>query len=290
MITKEKITVTCADGVELKGLLLIPEKPKAVVQFNAGTGAKKEFYQPFLEYIVSHGYICCLWDYRGSGESAPASLRGCNYTFSDYGLKDMPAVKNYLNNLFPNLPFIVVAHSAGGQQWGFHQDSNNINGMLGFGVSTGYAPHQPTAFRLLSNYFFYVVTPISILFTGYVAAKKVSSMENLPKNVVREWRDWCEKPDYFFNHKFYGKTVPIGNFKNYTFPIHVIATTDDPISNSRTIPAYWKNIKSTAGITHQTISPKEYGLKKIDHFGFFKKNMKDTLWVEAVQKLDSFIA
>ncbi len=289
MVTNEKISITCADGVVLKGLLLIPQNPKAVVQFNTGTAAKKEFYLPFLQYLTEHNYLCCLWDYRGSGESAPLSLKGCNYTFSDYGLKDMPAVKNYLANRYPNLPLVIVGHSAGGQQLGFVDDLSNVNGLLGFAVSTGYMPHMPLGYRMLSNYFFYIFTPISLLFTGHIAAKRFGIMEDLPKNVALEWRDWCEQPEYFFNAKFYGKTVPTGNFQNYTFPVHIVWATDDPISNKNSIPSFWNNVKSTAQISFQKISPQQFGLKKIDHFGFFKKNMQATLWPQAVEKLNSFI-
>jgi len=45
---QEKFETYCADGVKLSGLLLIPEKPKAVIQFNCGTATKKEFYLKFL--------------------------------------------------------------------------------------------------------------------------------------------------------------------------------------------------------------------------------------------------
>jgi len=67
-IATEKFHVKCTDGIILKGLLLLPENPKAVIQFNCGTATKKEFYLPFLEFLSQHNYICCLWDYRGSGE------------------------------------------------------------------------------------------------------------------------------------------------------------------------------------------------------------------------------
>lgn len=290
MVTTEDVTITCDDGVELHAVLLIPNKPKAVVQFNAGTGAKKEFYQPFLEHLAVHGYVCCLWDYRGSGLSAPPSLKGCSYRFADYGLKDMPAVKAYLRSRFQQLPFMVVAHSAGGQQWGFLPDNTDVKGMLNFGVSVGYAPYMPLGYRLQSYFFFYMFSPLSIALTGYVAAKRFGIMEDLPKNVVREWRDWCSKPNYFFDKKYYGKTVPTGEFKNYPFPVHVVTAVDDTISNERSVPAFWKHVHSHAGVSHQFIRPEQYGVKVIDHFGFFKKNMKDSLWVEAVEKLDSFLA
>jgi predicted alpha/beta hydrolase len=267
-VTKENIEVICDDGVLLKGMLLIPAEVKAVVQFNGGTALRKEFYLPFLQFLVGHGYLCCLWD---------------------YGVKDMPAVKSYLIDRFPNFPFFIVAHSAGGQQMGFMKDLTEVKGMVGFAISTGYFGYMPWRFRLLSAYFFYLFTPISVALTGYVAAKRFRYMEDLPKNVVLEWRSWCWKPDYFFNKKFYGKTVPSGTFGKYTFPIHVFWTSDDPISNKHSVPAYWRNIRSDKSITIQRVTPEEMKAKEIDHMGFFRKSFKKTIWREALEKLDSFL-
>lgn len=91
---KENFETVCEDGVKLKGTLLIPENPKAVVQFNCGTATKKEFYLSFLTYLAENGYLCCLWNYRGSEKGD--DLKNSSYTFSDYGTKDMPAIKKYL--------------------------------------------------------------------------------------------------------------------------------------------------------------------------------------------------
>ena len=184
-VSKEKFTVTCVDKVELKGVLIIPETPKAVIQFNGGTAAKKEFYLPFLEYLASNGYVCCLWDYRGSGESAPADLSNCEFTFSDYGLKDMPAIKGFLNARFPSLPFFFFGHSVGGQQVGFIENLEDVTGMVNFAVSTGYLRNMPIGFRILSYYFFYIFVPLSVRMTGYIAAKRFNHMEDLPRHVAK---------------------------------------------------------------------------------------------------------
>lgn len=289
MITQEKISVQCADGITLRGVLLLPATPKAIVQFNCGTGAKKEFYLPFLEFLAQHGFACCLWDYRGSGESA-VELKDCNFSFLDYGRQDMTAIKRYLQHRFASLPYLIVGHSAGGQQVGFMEDLEGIKGLLAFAVSTGYLSYMPLSYRLLSAHFFYLFSPVSVLFKGYIASKSFGIMEDLPKKVVQQWRDWCEKPDYFFNEKFYGKSVPVGKFKQYDFPVHVYWTTDDPISNEQSIPAYWNNIENQDITSIQKITPEEMGQKKIGHFGFFRKQMRDTLWQDALKKLESFLA
>lgn len=289
MFSKENFSTTCSDGVVLKGLLLIPDAPKGIVQFNNGTAAKKEFYLAFLEYLASNGYICCLWDYRGSGESAPPNLAKCDYTFSDYGVKDMPTIKDYLRERFPQLPFFIFGHSAGGQMAGFMNNLADVQGLLCFAVSVGHAPFMPLYYRFLTNFFFDFFTPLSTAITGYLPAKRYGIMEDLPKKVVLEWRAWSRKPNYFFNEKFYGRSVPKGDFQNYTFPVHIFWATDDPIANEKSIPAYWDNVKSTHGIHFTKLDPKDIQEKKIDHFGFFRKRMKTKLWPLALAKLDEFL-
>ncbi|MFS4470300.1 alpha/beta fold hydrolase [Chryseobacterium sp. T20] len=285
----ENFETICDDGVKLKGILLIPDHPKAVVQFNCGTGTKKEFYLSFLTYLAENDFLCCLWDYRGSGDSFSRNLKTCEFTFSDYGVKDMPAIKDFLNKKFPDLPFMIVGHSAGGQQIGFMKNLDNVKGMINFAVSAGYYMNMPFSYRMKAYFYFYMFAPISVLMTGYVKAKTFGLMENLPKNVVYEWRNWLEKKDYFFDAQFYGTTVPIGHFKNYTFPIHLFWTTDDTISSQKNTETYWQHIDSKEDITFTKLIPSELGLKKIDHFGFFKKNMKDRLWIHVVDKLNHFI-
>ena len=290
MIKKQPFSTQCEDGVTLKGLLLIPENPKAMVQLNIGTGAKKEYYLPFLEFLAAHNYLCCLWDYRGNGESAPPSLAQCEYTFQDYGIQDMPAIKRYLESQFPDLPILLFGHSVGGQQAGFMDNLEGYIGMVGFAVSTGYLKDLPKWYRLLSYYFFYIFTPISVALTGYVAAKRFNIMEDLPKNVAREWRDWCSKKDYFFDPNFFGKTVPEGHFSKMPFPIHIFWTTDDPISNENTVPTYWSHVNSPDGITFTQITPESIKAKKIEHFGYFNKKLGPQLWPMGLAKLDEFLA
>ena len=289
MITEEKFNATCSDAVVLTGTLILPPNPKAVVQFNCGTAAKKEFYHAFLTYLAENGYACCLWDYRGSGESAPADLSKCDYTFSDYGTKDMPAIKAFLQERFQGLPILLFVHSAGGQQVGLAEDLSGYIGMVGFAVSAGYLPYMPFGYRVQSTYFFYIFTPLSILFKGYLAAKRFGYMEDLPRNVVLEWRRWCARPAYLFDKKFYGKTVPRGHYDNMPFPIHIFWATDDYISNKKSVPEFWRHVKSESGINFTKLVPSEQGEKLIGHFGFFKKGVKEKFWPMGLAQLDAFL-
>src|SRR5690606_29679921 len=91
MMNTEEVETVCEDGIKLKGTLLMPDNPKAVIQFNCGTATPMKFYIPFIGYLTENGYLCCLWNYRGSEQSN--ELKGSDYRYLDYGTKDMPAIK-----------------------------------------------------------------------------------------------------------------------------------------------------------------------------------------------------
>ncbi|NJN33274.1 MAG: hypothetical protein HC817_02505 [Saprospiraceae bacterium] len=146
-----------------------------------------------------------------------------------------------------------------------------IKALVCFAVSVGYVPKMHVPYRYKAWFFFNIFTPLSIFLTKYVKSKPFGFMENLNARVVRDWRAWCREPDYFFSKKYYGKTVPIGYFQNLPFPIHVYWASDDPLSNSQTIPMFWQHIKSSERIDFQELTPINYAQKEIGHFGFFKK-------------------
>lgn len=281
-------TTICDDGVVLKGVLLIPTAPKAIVQFNCGTGTNKWLYLKFLQYLAENDYLCCLWDYRDTGDSAPDNLRTCNYKFTDYGTKDIPAIKHYLRSEYPQLPFFFVGHSAGGQQLGFLDDVEDVQGAVLFAVSTGYYPNMPLAYRLKAYFFFYLFSPISIKIKGYVAAKRFGLMEDLPKGVVMQWRRWLETPDYFFDKKFLGKEVPIGSYKNIPFPIHLYYAPDDAISNKKNTERFWQNA-NVNNLNIVELNLNELPVKKVDHLGYFRSALKETVWARALSDLNGIL-
>lgn len=286
-IREEKIGILTPDGVELHATLLIPEQAKAVIQFNCGTATKKEFYHAFLHYFAEHGYICCLWNYRGTAEND--NLKKSRFTYIEYGLIDIPKVKNYLRSRFAELPFVFIGHSTGGQQIGFIKDFSDVKGIINIAVSTGYFGYMPWAYKMKAYFFFYLFSPISNLLYGYVKAKPLGIMENLPTPVVNQWRDWCQVQDYYFDKKYELSVASLGSFKQFTCPIEVFNSIDDSISSPENTKNYWKHIASTKAINIHSLVPSDFDVKSIDHFGYFKRNMKESLWSTIRKKVDLWI-
>jgi predicted alpha/beta hydrolase len=285
----EKIRITCTDGVQLAALLCSPNEPRAALMLSGGTGFKKEFYLPMAHFLAEHGFATMVYDYRGTCESAPADMRHCNYDYLDYGQQDMPAVLDFLDERYPALPKLILGHSVGGQKVGFMPNLHKVQGMVSVGTSVGYLPYMPWGYRLKSIYFFYVFSPLSILLKGYVAAKRFKIMEDLPRKIVTQWRDWCARPNHFFDEKIMGKSVPRGNFHQMPFPIHVFWASDDPIANARSVPQFWKNVKSTEGLSLQKLEPSDWNISRIDHHGLFREQHKNGLWREVLGALQRML-
>lgn len=285
----EKVSIQCADGVNLAAILCTSTQPHAALMLSGGTGFKKEFYLPMAHFLAEHGFATVVYDYRGTCESAPNDMRNCDYSYLDYGQQDMPAVLDFLDARFPALPKLIFGHSVGGQKVGLMPNLHKVKGLVCYATSVGYLPYMPWSYRLKSYYFFYLFAPISIALWGYVAAKRFKIMEDLPGRIVKQWRAWCAQPDHYFDPKFYGKSVPRGSYAQMPFPIHVFWASDDPISNTRSVPGFWKHVKSEAGVSFQLLRPEDWNTKKIDHYGLFRVQFKDSLWREVLGALQRML-
>lgn len=288
-MNKASLKITCDDGVELAANLFAPDYPKAAVMISGATATPKEFYFAFADYLVDHDYTVICYDYRGVSSSQPSGgLRGCEYEYLDWGMKDMPAIMNYLEVSFPAIPKFIVGHSVGGQKFGLMPNHEKVSGMVTFASSAGYWGYMPLMYRLQTHFFFEVFRPISNLLFGYTAAKKINLMEDLPKNVTNAWREWCSVPEYFFDKKYYADTAAKGFYDRLNFPIQVFWSSDDNIVNQRSVDAFWKNVKSSKGVSITKLNPANFNTKSIGHFGLFRQKFKKTLWPLMLNKLDEF--
>lgn len=292
-VVQEDFVTRTKDGIELTGTIYRPALGiplKAVVQLNPATAAERSYYVPFATYLAESGYAVGVWDYRGSGPSANKPPRDLAYRFADYGLQDMPAILSELESRFPDLPKLIVGHSVGGQQVGLMSNANSIRGLVAVATSVGYFGFMPMTYRMLSFYFFYFFTPLSHRIWGYCAGKRFGYMEDLPTTVVKDWGDWCSRPDYFFDAELYGKSVPRGLYQEFRFPIKVYWVDDDPIANRHSVPKFWSHVKSAAGIEIQPLRRRDFGVRHFGHFGFFRRRFRDTFWSQIRQDLDRFLA
>lgn len=282
------ISVPTPDGYTLSGILYeYAGQPKAVVQINIGTGMRKEFYANFARYLAENGFIVCLWEYRGMGRSRPLHKEDFScITMQDWAI-DMRTVLDFLEARYPDWPKLMIGHSIGGQLLGLLPNHHKLKGMLMINSSTGTWWHHTLPYRIKSYYFFNVLTPLLVPLVGYLPAKRLRIMEDLPAALILEWREWCNSENYLFD--FLGKSIAQHYYEDILLPIKAYWTTDDPIANAVTVPALLRHFRKADRLT-ETLRPADLGVKRIGHFGLFSRKMKSLFWTKVVTDLETLVS
>jgi predicted alpha/beta hydrolase len=279
----EKIQIPARDGYMLSANLYIPmEVSKGFVQIHCGTGIPQKVYSNFASFLAENGFTSLTFDYRGIAESAPRFLKDSDAKISDWGRLDMSGVFDWVLSNFPNQKKIIAAHSMGGQMVGLMDNHKKIDQLFFIASSTGYWRDMSSPYKWMPAFYWYFMIPIHTKLFGYVNAMKVKQGENLPKGVALEWRKWCTNPDYF--EPEFGKTLNPVFFDQITTPIKSIQIQDDPLANKTTankLLKYFKNAK----IEIEEINPKNYGVEKIGHTGFFSRKFKKSLWTKVMNEM-----
>jgi len=282
-ITITNHSIPSRDGFMLDALLFEPSVPKACVQINSATGVKKEYYKNFAEYLASNNYAVLIFDYRGIGKSRPQSLRGFTALNHEWGQKDMAAVLDWFDYLYPDLKKYFVGHSAGGQQMGFMDNHHKISRAISISSSTGYWWWLSSPYKYFTLFVWYVLAPSLVHTVGYLPSSWFGLGEDLPKGVAWEWRSWCLKQNYYKD--FLGKTISKFYFDEVRTPIHFLYPSDDTIATERTVESL-RSFYNNASTSVEKVSPRDFGLKKIGHFGLFSRSCKENLWPKVVQHLE----
>ena len=116
-VAGEPFKQTAADGFTLGGFTwrhAVQDTSRPVVIINAATSVRCRHYSRFADYLFANDFDVITYDYRGIGESRPASIKGLEASWSDWGALDFEAMLKRAQREFPGQPVDVVAHSFGG--------------------------------------------------------------------------------------------------------------------------------------------------------------------------------
>jgi len=183
--------VTAADGYVLGATRYPADDPRARIVMAGATGVPQRFYRHFAEYAAARGYDVITFDYRGVGESAPASLRGFRMDYRDWARLDLAAV---LNQASGDLPVHLVSHSYGGQALGLLPDPHIVTSMHALGSGSGWRGWMPRSEQPRVFFLWNVLGPVIVRRQGYLAWKRFGLGEDLPLGVYRQWKRWCRFP------------------------------------------------------------------------------------------------
>lgn len=281
----KEIIITACDGYKLSALFARPvDVGIGTIVISSATGIRKEFYINFARYLVMRGYNVLLYDYRGIGGSAPDDLRNAKEYMHEWGTKDMNAALDYLVNERQLTDIIWIGHSVGAQLIGFLKNGEHISKVIAVNAAMGYWGYLPFPMKWVIWALWFFVGPVMIKIYGYGAMQKIGWGENLPRNMLMEWRSWCLSRKYF--QSCLQAELKSDKFYQFITPITAIYTSDDFIANDRTVPLMMKFFPNSP---HQImkLNVKDHTKEKVGHTGIFRKKFEKSLWPVLTDVIES---
>lgn len=273
-----------ADGFVLGGFVwrhAAADSTRPVVIINAATSVRCRHYSRFADYLFAHGFDVITYDYRGIGESRPASIKGLQASWTDWGALDFEAMLQRAQRELPSQPIDVVGHSFGGCAAGLGASGQLIRRLVTVGAQFAYWRDYAPAHRWRMFGKWHVVMPLLTNICGYFPGKRLGWLEDTPAGVVRDWSTPTARYETRPSGRIINGHLP---FATVTANTLAISISDDPYG---TIAAIERLLAYFTGSirTHLRITPEDIGETEVGHFAFFRSAYQATLWPIALSWL-----
>jgi len=283
MSTFENVTITCTDGYSLSGRFYQSKQSteQLPILICPATGITQGFYHNFSEWLSEQGFNVMVFDFRGIGQSLHGPLRESNASIQDWGQLDIPAAIDLLLNKTQQEKVTLLGHSAGGQLLGIVPNYDKVAQVISISGSTGHVKGLKGRTKRMAPVMFNLIFPVSSLIKGYGATNFLGMGENLPKNVAKQWAQFCSKPGYVINA--IGKTIFDDYHSEIQCPITVYWSSDDEIATEANVKDLLR-LYPNAQTDMIELRPQEHGHKAIGHMLMFKKSHQN-LWSKITQSI-----
>ncbi len=275
------LRVSARDGYELAATLFQASGGDTVVLINSATAVPRRFYRRFAAFIQNQGWSAVTYDYRGIGDSRPASLRGFHATMRDWAFLDMSGVVDWVDRELSPARLFAIGHSFGGQTLGMIENAGRIDAMVGISAQSGYWGAQAGRERSKVRFIVTFVIPVLSHLVGYFPWSWFAGGTDLPKGVALEWARWCRDPNYLLGDR----TLPLDNYKEFTAPLLACSIDDDVWGSGGAVDDM---MRAYPNVTRRHIVPADHGLQRLEHLGFFREG-SESIWQEALEWLDESV-
>ncbi len=273
---KESLKIITADGYSLSATRYIADRPThRVMLINSATGVRQQYYEDFAGFFARQGYEVYTYDYRGIGESRPVSMRGLRAQMHEWGSRDYDTMVRNIFQTHPNARLTVIGHSVGGQLIGFSQATQDVDMVVMVGAQTPFWKNFDGAFLRARLWTLWnLAIPGFNRLVGYFPAKKVGLFEDLPSGVAAQWARWAMNENYAFDE------LPeyVMKFRALRLPALMLSFSDDALAPRAAVEDLMRRYANMKW-HHWHFEPRDLKRKRIGHFGFFRKDFQESLWM-----------
>jgi predicted alpha/beta hydrolase len=247
---------------------------KRAVLLVPATGVVRRIYADYARHLAEAGFTAITWDWRGTGESRPPSLRGFEATMRGWGQDDLGGVIDWTAaNVGGEIS--AVAHSFGGQALGLARNAGALRRIVTVGSQIGYWGLWPAPVRYKYALLWYLVLPVLTRLAGRFPSRWFGLGEDLPGGVALEWASWCRSPEYLGTWEGHGAI---------SAPLLAVCFSDDIYAPRPAFEALHARYGSAQKVL-RWITPAEVGRDYVGHFGFFRKGVAPAMWEETARWL-----
>lgn len=274
-MTSEPIRIPLSQGGVVEANLWEVPDASAVILLHPATAVTQRYYEPFAHYLAQLGFTVVSYDYRGTGRSGPAQLRGFEVSMSDWMNEDVGGVTQWAAERYPHLPLLAVGHSLGGHALALGVGSDKLRAAVMVASHAGVtATIRGAAERARVWLVMRVLTPILCAMFGYMPGRRLGIGEDLPRGVMLQWSRWTAMPNYFLDDPAVNAAR---RMEQVRLPLLVLGFEDDPWANRIAIDKLTAPLIN-ARIERCQVAPADLGLAAIGHMGFFRKRSEAQLW------------
>ena len=274
------LSITAADGYRLAARFFRVQEgqiARGAVLIAPAMGVPQRFYEPLARFLVTQGFHVLSFDFRGMGLSRRGSLRAVDATIESWAQLDATAAMEALAARTDELPLTWLGHSLGGQIVPFVDEARRararVQKIVTVATGSGYWRENSPALRRRVWFFWYAAVPLTTPLLGYFPGARLGMVGDLPRGVITQWRRWCLDRGYAVGAE--GERVA-KLFDAVDTPLTSLSFTDDEMMSA-------ENVASIHGSYTQAsprlvrLVPRDVGVDKIGHFGFFRRDM-EPLW------------
>ena len=247
---------------------------RGVVLIVSAMAIKQSFYADLARWMAGHGWEAITFDYRGTGDSAPRSLRGFEADILTWARQDCAAALAFARMRAAGRPLLWIGHSLGGQILAMTPGNRSLAAAVTVASGSGYWRENAYPLRHYSWWLWHVIAPAATAICGYFPGRVLRMVGDLPRGVIEQWSRWCRDPDYAVGAE--GQAMRDA-YRRPTLPLLAISFTDDEYMSGRNI-ASLHGFYENARITMRQIKPATIGLDRVGHFGFFRAETGGCLW------------
>lgn len=259
---------------------------RAVAVVSSAAGVPRGYYRAFAGWLAARGAAVLTYDYRGIGGSRRGPLRAETANMADWAVLDMSAALSAAEARRGTLglPLLLVGHSFGGGGIGLASGVERADAILAVASQLGESRLFPGPYRWLAAGFLRGWIPAVVAVAGHLPGPALGpGAMALPPGVARQWSRWSGTRGWAYGdptlrrHRSASAVVA---------PVHLWNVSDDlTYAPPRAVDALAAQFRN-APVQRHTATPADAGLRRLGHFGAFRREAGVRLWSRLMAPLE----